>query len=63
MEIVAYRSEYKKYFIEFNTDWILDYFGNVEDEDRDTFDRVENIIADGGMVYFAVRDDVVRVAM
>lgn len=59
MEIVKYRPEYKKYFIEFNTDWIVDYFGTVEEEDKKTFDNVEKSIANGGMVYFAVQDNTV----
>lgn len=36
MEIVEYDPKYKKDFIQFNTDWIVDNFGFLEKEDRET---------------------------
>lgn len=59
MEIIKFKPEYKKYFIEYNTDWIVDYFGSVEDADKKTFNTIEESIADGGMIYFAVKNDTV----
>lgn len=54
MEIVPYQPQYRDAFIQFNTDWIVDNFGFLEEEDRETFRRVEDSLAAGGMIFFAV---------
>lgn len=54
MEIIEYQEKYKKDFIQFNTDWIVDNFGCLEKEDVDTFDHIEESIRKGAMIYFAV---------
>lgn len=54
MEIVQYQAQYKNAFIQFNTDWIVDNFGFLEEEDRDTFRQIEDSLAAGAMIYFAV---------
>lgn len=54
MHIEEYKKEYKKYFIEFNTQWITENFGHTEPEDKLMFDSVDEILADGAMIYFAV---------
>ena len=46
--------EYKQDFIDFNTAWILDNFGFLEEEDKATFDRIEEIKLDD---YAYVRGD------
>lgn len=56
MNIVQYKTEYKKYFIQFNTDWIKDNFGYLEKEDLETFNQIEANLAKGGMIYFAVEN-------
>ena len=34
MQIIEYDAKYKQDFIDFNTAWIVDNFGFLEDEDR-----------------------------
>ena len=55
MEIIQYRSEYRKDFVELNTAW-LERFYTVEPFDREMMDRVEELIQGGGMVYFALEN-------
>lgn len=56
MEIVEYQQKYKKYFIEFNTDWIKDNFGALEAEDLNTFQHIEESLEEGAMIYFALEE-------
>lgn len=56
MNVIQYREEYKKDFIQFNTDWIVDNFGALEKEDLDTFDHIEENLNNGSMIYFAVEN-------
>lgn len=56
MEIIEYQEKYKKDFIQFNTDWIVDNFGYLEEEDQDTFQHIEESLAQGGMIYFALEN-------
>lgn len=57
MKIVEFSPKYKKYFIEYNTDWITDNFGKLEKEDKDTFENIEKSIDNGGMIFFAIEDE------
>ena len=57
MEIIEYQEKYKKEFIQFNTDWIIDHFGFLEKEDEDTFNQIEESLAAGAMIYFAVEGE------
>ncbi|MCB6991956.1 GNAT family N-acetyltransferase [bacterium 210820-DFI.6.37] len=59
MEIIQYREEYKPSFIQFNTDWIVDNFGILEEEDKETFRHIEESLKEGAMIYFAVEKGVV----
>ena len=54
MEIIEYEEKYKDYFIQFNTDWIIDNFGFLEEEDKTTFQHIEESLEKGAMIYFAV---------
>lgn len=54
MEIIEYQDRYKKYFIQFNTDWIEDNFGYLEKEDVDSFQHIEENLQKGAMIYFAL---------
>lgn len=58
MEIVEYNSKYKDAFIQFNTDWIVDNFGFLEKEDLNAFHTIDEELAKGAMIYFAVEDDI-----
>ncbi len=62
MNIVPYDPKYKEQFIAFNTDWIVDNFGFLEKEDQEAFDHIEQDLANGAMIYFAVEDETVLAA-
>ena len=53
-DVSQYQEKYKKYFIQFNTDWIKDNFGYLEKETFDTFNHIEESLEKGAMIYFAV---------
>lgn len=57
MEIIEYQEKYKADFIRFNTDWIIDNFGFLEEEDYNTFRHIEESLAKGAMIYFAVENE------
>ena len=57
MKIVEYQEKYKKYFIQFNTDWIVDNFGNLEQEDISAFQHIEESLKKGAMIYFAIEGE------
>lgn len=56
MEIIKYDPRYKADFIRFNQDWIVDCFGGLEPEDTEAFDKIEDELASGAMIFFAVQD-------
>ena len=58
MEIIEYDEKYKQAFIDFNTEWIIKYFGFLEEEDVYTFEHIEELLEKGSMVFFAVEDGV-----
>ena len=41
MKVIPYDSKYKDKFIEYNTDWIVDNFGFLEKEDKETFENID----------------------
>lgn len=57
MKVIEYDPAYKDSFIRFNTDWIIDNFGCLEKEDIETFDKIDEELAEGAMIYFAVEGD------
>ena len=57
MNVVEYDPRYKDAFIKFNTDWIVDNFGKLEENDLEAFQHIEEYLAKGAMIYFAVEDD------
>ncbi len=64
MEIIEYQERYKDCFIQFNTEWIADNFGSLEQEDIDTFQHIEESLGNGGMIYFATEgEDVLATCM
>lgn len=56
MNIISYQEKYKKEFVELNLIWIKKYF-KVEPQDVEMLNNVENFLAKGAMVYFAVEQD------
>ena len=53
MKIIPYEVKYREDFIRLNTEW-LERFYWIEDFDQDAMDRVDELIQNGAMAYFAV---------
>ncbi len=58
MEIVQFREKYRQAFIDFNTEWIVSNFGKLEKQDIESFENIDEEIADGAMIFFAVEGEV-----
>lgn len=56
MKVVPYDPKYKQAFIDMNMAWIKAMF-TVEEGDRETFSHVDDIIADGGQIFFTLDED------
>ena len=56
MGIIEYQPKYKQDFIDFNTAWIVDNFGFLEEEDKETFAKIDEKLAQGAMIYFAIEN-------
>lgn len=56
MKIISYRPEYREAFVQLNTEWLNRFFW-VESFDQYAMDYVEELIAQGAMVFFALDDD------
>ena len=58
MELVQFEDKYRQAFIDFNTDWIVTYFGKLEPHDLETFDKIDDELRNGAMIFFAVENDI-----
>lgn len=58
MKIIPFEEKYRQDFIDFNTDWIESYFGFLEEHDKETFDKIDEELDRGAMIFFAVENDV-----
>lgn len=56
MRVIEYDKKYREDFIRFNTEWIMEFFGFLEAEDVETFAHIEEALAGGAMIFFAVED-------
>lgn len=59
MELVQYDPKYRQYFIELNTAWIKNNFGSLEKEDIKSFEEIDQEIAKGAMIFFAIENNAV----
>ena len=57
MKIIEYDARYKQDFIDFNSAWITDNFGHLEPEDIETFEKIDEELKEGAMIYFVVDDE------
>ncbi len=57
MKIIEYDKHYEQDFVSLNTEWIINLFGKLEQDDIETFQNIENEISNGGMIYFAIEND------
>lgn len=58
MELVRFEEKYRRAFIDFNTDWIVTNFGKLEQHDLETFDKIDEELTNGAMIFFAVENDI-----
>lgn len=58
MELSKFEEKYRQAFIEFNTDWIVSNFGFLEEHDKETFQKIDQEISKGAMIFFAVENEV-----
>lgn len=56
MEIVKYKKEYEKDFIELNTAWVEKYFV-MEQEDRAILYHANEFLKKGSMIFFAIENN------
>ena len=54
MKIVKFEDKYRQAFIDLNTEWITKLFGKIEPDDVETFEHIDELIAEGAMIFFAV---------
>ncbi len=57
MKIIQFEERYRQDFIAMNTSWIIDYFQNLEPQDMNTFEKIDEDLKRGGMIFFVVKDD------
>lgn len=57
MKIIEFNEKYRQDFIDFNTDWIISNFGFLEKHDRETFEKIDEEMDNGAMIYFAVEKE------
>lgn len=58
MELVKFEEKYRQAFIDFNTDWIVSNFGFLEEHDKETFEKIDEEIQKGAMIFFAVENEI-----
>ncbi len=57
MKIIQFEERYREDFIRFNTEWIVSNFGFLEQHDKETFEKIDEKIKSGAMIFFAVEED------
>lgn len=57
MELVKFEEKYRQAFIDFNTDWIISNFGFLEEHDKETFEKIDEELRGGAMIFFAVENE------
>ena len=58
MKLVQFQEKYRQAFIDFNTDWIVSNFGFLEEHDKETFEKIDEELNNGAMIFFAVEDEI-----
>lgn len=58
MKIIPFEEKYRQDFINFNTDWIVSNFGFLEEHDKETFEKIDDEMKSGAMIFFAVENGI-----
>lgn len=58
MKVIKFDEKYRQDFIDFNTDWIVSNFGFLEEHDIETFEKIDEEMKAGAMIFFAVEEEV-----
>jgi GNAT superfamily N-acetyltransferase len=58
MELAKFEEKYRQAFIDFNTDWIVSNFGNLEAHDLEMFEKIDEELKNGAMILFAVENEI-----
>lgn len=58
MNVIPFNEKYRQDFIDFNTDWIVSNFGVLEAHDIETFEKIDEEMQAGAMIFFAVENDI-----
>lgn len=58
MKVIPFEEKYRQDFIDFNKDWIVSNFGFLEEYDIETFERIDEEMKAGAMIFFAVENDI-----
>lgn len=58
MKVIPFEEKYRQDFIRFNTAWIVSTFGFLEAHDTETFEKIDEEMKAGAMIFFAVENDV-----
>lgn len=55
MQLIPYEPKYRADFIRLNTEWLKRFYW-IEPFDQDAMDRIDELIANGAMAYFALEN-------
>ena len=58
MKLVQFEEKFRQAFIDFNTDWIVTNFGKLEPHDLETFEKIDEELRNGAMIFFVVENDI-----
>ena len=58
MKVILFEEKYRQDFIDFNKDWIVSNFGFLEEHDIQTFEKIDEEMKAGAMIFFAVENDI-----
>lgn len=57
MKVIHFSEKYRQDFVDMNTDWIVSHFGSLEEHDMETFNKIDEQMQAGAMIFFAVEND------
>lgn len=55
MKIIPFDEKYRQDFIDFNTDWIVSNFGFLEEHDKETFEKIDEEMKSGAMIFLPLK--------